>query len=313
MLLQSRSILLIAIVSLLLPLTASGNQRDDAPRIVTLAPALSQMLVDLDMADHIVGAASYDDVVRDGLPVVGGFQDIDTERLLSLRPTHVLTMTTSNDPPARLRELAEAGRFELVSYRYPDTIDQVLDILHHDTQTDGPRRLGELLNIPQRAEQLKRRTRNQLDALRELTAERTPPKVLIVIGTGPVTASGPDTVNHELLAYAGGVNAAGEASVMAPTYDREALIALAPEVIVLMLPGAPPLTDGDARLAEFAGLPIPAVERGRIHLLNDPLIVLPSTNLPQVGLAMARAIHPALDEALRELEASFAEASERAP
>lgn len=286
-----------------------AEARDEVgPRLVTLAPALSQMLVDLELGDRIVGATNYDYVVADGLPIVGHFQDVDTEQLLRVDPTHVLTMTTSNDPPARLREMAEAGQFELVSYPYPDTIAQVLNILHRDNDdAPSPPTLGKLLNMSRRAAQLRQRTEQQLEAVRELTAQREPAKVLLVINTNPVTASGPETVNHELLEYVGATNVAGDAKVMAPTYDREALIALSPEVILLLQPKAAPLTEGDDRLSGFADLPIPAVEHNRIHLLNDPRVLLPSTNLPQVARAMARAIHPALRD---ELDALVRESGE---
>ena len=307
--------------------TSRADARDTsnsatAPRIVTLAPALTQMLIELDMADRIVGVAEHDMAAPDGPPVVGNFTDIDTERLLSAQPTHVLTMSTKAQPPARLRELAEAGQFELVTYAYPNTIDQVLRILHRDTTApaaeveSGPRPVGAVIDKAQAARQLKQDVRDQLNALREMTAPLDTPRVLVVIGLDPFMANGPDTVHHELLRYAGARNAIADADIRAPTYNRESLVTIKPDVIVIVLPGAPPLRDDDARLAALRGLPIPAVQNERIHLLNGPLIALPSTNVARIGAAMARAIHPQLKKPLTQrfdLPSARADAADTEP
>jgi hypothetical protein len=82
------------------------------------------------------------------------------------------------------------------------------------------------------------------------------------------------------------------------------LIALSPQVIILLMPEAPPPEDDDPRLAIFAGLPIPAVTDGRITLINDPACLLPSTSIVRLAAQMARAIHP---ELTAEIDAIFAD------
>jgi len=67
-----------------------------------------------------------------------------------------------------------------------------------------------------------------------------------------------------------------------------------PDVILLLMPGAPKLgsIDEDERLAVFRGLDINAVRQNRIVLLNDSMILLPATNLADVAVQMAEAVHP---------------------
>ena len=69
--------------------------------------------------------------------------------------------------------------------------------------------------------------------------------------------------------------------------DREALIALNPDV-VLWIKDAPPEAAGpyQKELEEaFAGLPIAASKNNRLRVIADPRIMVPSANLPQlVGL-----------------------------
>ena len=269
----------------------------DTPRLVTLAPALSQMLMDLGLADAIVGVAEYDAAAPAGLPIVGTYTAVNTESLLSARPTHVLMMAGPGGPPASVRQLAADGLFELHSFPFPLSIQDIGRVLYDEVRADDAgSSLGEALGAPQVAMQLKMRLMRQLAAIHALTAKQEQPTVLMVIGTGPIMASGPGTVHDELLGFAGGLNAAADATVTAPEYDRELLLALSPQVVLFLQPDAPELTDGDPRLASFAGLPIPAIESGRVHVLNDPLVLLPSTSVGQVCAEMAKAIHPGLSD-----------------
>ena len=261
-------------------------------RIVTLAPALTQMVVDLGEADALVGVAQNDAAAPEGLPVVGNFLNIDTERLLSVRPTHVFMMAGREGVPPRLQSLAEAGGFEVVSYPYPDSIREAMAILApEEGDTPDVRELGEVLDLESRAATLRRQTVDELQRIEASTQKRPRPRVLMVFGTDPIMASGPGTVLDELLRYAGGANAAADAAITAPTFDREALVAMDPQVILFFQPGGAEPQPGDPRLGPFTDLPIQAAQESRIHLVTDPLALLPSTNMPQVAKVMAEAIH----------------------
>jgi ABC-type Fe3+-hydroxamate transport system substrate-binding protein len=268
-------------------------------RIVSLAPAISQMLVDLHMDADIVGKAEYDTSAPAKVRVVGNYQDINLEALLSTKPTMVLMMTGASGVPKVLTDLADKKRFSLYTYRYPDTIRETLDILH-DPEADQYKAasqpdLATVLGDPAGAIRLRRTIDLQLQAIAD-TLQSVPakPKVLVIFSTSPVMASGAKTVNDELVTIASGINVAGNSKVMAPTYDREKILALSPDVILFLSPDAPVLgpIETDARLETFRGINIPAVTNKRIVLLSDPLILLPSTNLAKAALSFAKAIHP---------------------
>jgi ABC-type hemin transport system substrate-binding protein len=276
----------------------------DTPRLVTLAPALSQMLVDLGLSDAIVGVAEHDAAAPPGLPIVGHYAAVSTEMLLSTRPTHVLMMAGPGGPPARLKEMAGDGLFELHTFPFPLSLQDIGEVLYDETRVDEPgSSLGEALGVPEAAMALKMRMLHQFAAIRTLTAARDEPTVLMVIGTGPIMALGPGTVHDELLGFAGGLNAAAEATVTAPEFGRESLLTMAPQVVIFLQPDAPELTDNDPRLAAFAGLPIPAIESGRVHVINDPLVLLPSTSIGRIGAEMAKAIHPELADEIDQVTA----------
>ena len=53
---------------------------------------MSQILIDMGQQKNIVGIAQFDMTAAKDLPVVGNYLDIHTEKLLKLKPTHVLMM-----------------------------------------------------------------------------------------------------------------------------------------------------------------------------------------------------------------------------
>lgn len=272
------------------PTTASSS------RIVSLAPALTQMLVDLGVADQLVAVAEHDMAAPRQLPVVGHFTEVNTESLLSVNPDLVLMMAGKEGPPERLRELAATGRFDLVVYPHPLRVADIVQILTGYSEpgaTVSPpdRGLGEVLEIPEHANGLARSVLKRLNRLRMLTEGLDKPKVLLLIEPPPLVASGPGTVHDQLLEVAGGVNAAADARVTAPRFDREMLLAMNPQVVLMLLPEASRL---DPSSTELTGLPIDAVRYGRIESLYDPLILLPSTSLVRIAVQMTIAIHPYL-------------------
>jgi ABC-type Fe3+-hydroxamate transport system substrate-binding protein len=280
---------------------ATGTTDDAEPlglRIVSLAPAISQMLADLGMSRFIVGKGEYDVSAPKEARIVGNFQDVNLEALVSTKPGLVLMMVGASGVPRPVTDQANKKRFELIVYSAPLTIAETLNILHNPeadqylaaTQPD----LATVLGDPESAIRLRRSIDMQLQAVSDAVAGQARPKVLAAFGGSPIMASGPNTVNDELIKIAGGTNAAAAAKIGAPTFDSESLLALNPDVILLLSPGGAPLgpMESDPRLAGLRGLPIKAVVNNRVVLLNDPLILLPSSNIAKSAALFAQAIHP---------------------
>jgi ABC-type hemin transport system substrate-binding protein len=75
-------------------------------RIVSLVPSVTELLVELDLRDRLVGRTGFcihPRAALRALPKVGGTKDIDLARLLALAPTHVVVNVDENP-----REAAEA-------------------------------------------------------------------------------------------------------------------------------------------------------------------------------------------------------------
>lgn len=312
-------------------------------RIISLSPALTQILVDLGQSEYIVGVGQNDAAAPSHAKVVGTYLDINAEQIVSLDPTLVVTMSGRDGPPARLKELAST-HFILVDYPYPQTPTDVGNIIFRDSElhalgamggfaamtppasgvasTDPtadapttpqgqepqaaaepvPASLGALLDLLPQAMRLKYTMIMRLGEISKLTAPeghgKDNPNVLLVIGSGPVMASGPGTVLDQLLILAGGRNAASQTATTAPTFDREKLQTLKPDVVLFFDPKGQPLTaiENDPRLADFRELDIPAVKNNRIVIIDNPMAMLPSSSLDKTAGVMAKAIHPELAE-----------------
>ncbi|MEM1026677.1 MAG: ABC transporter substrate-binding protein [Planctomycetota bacterium] len=281
---------------------------DSELRIVSFMPSATRIVVDLGLSDRIVGVAEHDAAAPainadgDPMPIVGHFMDVDVERLMSLRPTHVIFPVTSEDatPSALNRYVASGGR--LVMLAYPNTLDEVVVSVKEIGKSLGQANRGFALSDRlamsfRKAEQFQavvEHIKSQFNNLGGGGAIPGDGSVLLAFGVDPVVASGPGSINHELLVLLGYENAVGDAAVSAVTLDREALIDVNPSVIVLLLPGAS-TADADDKIAWFDALPIAAVKDHRVHALTDPQVLLPGTNLPET-LAV-------LQEVLRATEA----------
>ena len=313
-------------------------------RIVSMTPMYTRMLLDLGAGDRLVGVATLDMAAPKGLTVVGNYLDVDAERLAAARPDLVLTATGKEGVSPTLSRLAEALGFEVAAYPYPATIEAVLDQLSPaaDAQRAGPSDqpttpgvpgaaagagrglgvevgpgagagVGEAIGLPGRAAALRADVERRLAALSDRAAALAggePPRVLLLFGLQPYHAVGPGAVHDELIALAGGVNAAGNAAVSAPTLSLEAIVTAGPDVVIAMLPDAPAQEPDDPRLAGLRALPIPAsrASDARLFIVTDPLVLLPSTNLPDTLARLIALIHgtdagapdaAALDEASR--------------
>ena len=275
-------------------------------RIVSLAPALTQMLVDMGFADRIVAVAQNDMAAPPGVPVVGNYRSLDAEALLAADPTVVLTMSDRNEIPPLLIQLADEQRFKLVVYPSPLAVSEVAGIIFNNEEVSTPQRasarcLGTVLGRSYEAFMLATRLDTQLRDLEHITQDAPKPRVLLVFNTQPVMACGPGTVHDQLLGYVGAVNALTQVDAgQAPVMDQELILAADPDVILLLLPGDPPLgtIDDDDRLAVLRNLDVPAVTENRVVLISDPLALLPSSSLARLAAEMAKGIHPDLVESI---------------
>jgi iron complex transport system substrate-binding protein len=211
----------------LLPMFAMAATTPAPARIVALGGDITEIVYALDAQQALVGVDSTSEwpAAAKQLPDVGYVRQLSAEGVLSLRPGLVLA-TADAGPPQALAQLREAGvRIEQMPLSH--TPDSVLDKV---------RRIGRVLGREDAAERLAQQLQADYATLAGRVAGMSyRPRVVFLLsaGSGSPMAAGRDTAAAHAIALAGGVDPAdGFAGYKA--LSAEALVALAPDVIVLM-------------------------------------------------------------------------------
>ncbi len=260
-----RPLLVVLFCLLLLP-----ARSEDPPRVLSLAPSITEMVYTLDAGDLVVGVTDYCRFPQEAAekPKVGGYLNPNFERMVALRPTVALLTPGETDLD---RRLGGAG-IRTVAVR----TETLADI------REGLLAIGRELGHEEEAKGAVQTFEGELAALREAGRELGEPRVLLVLGRpmGPVReifSAGPGTFVDELMTAAGARNVLEGTKVPYPTVSREFLIANPPDVVVETRSGELDYTEAEkeeARVAWKRALG-PGATGTRILFLNDPHLTIP--------------------------------------
>jgi iron complex transport system substrate-binding protein len=165
--------------------------------------------------------------------------------------------------------------------------------------TDTVRALGRTIGMTARANAVADDIELRLAAVRQRVAGRTKPRTLLVFGREPgtlrqVNASGGYGFLHDLIELAGGADVLSDIPRESVQVSTEMILARAPEVILeLHYGGSLDQSRLDAERTVWNALPaIPAVRRGRVHLLMGDELVVPGPRIVLAAERFARTLHP---------------------
>lgn len=260
-----------------------------AQRIVSLVPAVTEMLFAVGAGPQVVGVSSYDHFPPEveKLPKVGALIDPDTERILSLRPDLVVVYGSQTDTEARFKK---AG-IQTFNYRHGAT-DAILSTF--DTITA----LGAATGHEAQAREVVARMTTGLDRVRMRVAGLSRPRTMLVIGRQPGTLQGLYVAGgsgflDEMLEAAGGQNVFDDVKREAVQPSSETLLQRAPEVLIELRAPQPagdyPAGDLDVWNTLSS---IPAVRDHQVHLLVGDFVVVAGPRLAEGAEAIARTLHP---------------------
>jgi len=265
---------------------AEPRAAETPKRIVSLVPALTEMLYAIGAGPQVVGVSSFDDFPPEvkSLPRVGALVDPDMERILSLRPDLVIVYGSQT---AVETQLARAG-IRAFSYRHAGLAGVFSTI----------RDLGRTLGRERESEQLTQQLQHGLDAVKTRVAKLPRVRTLLVFerdlgSLRGLYASGGVGFMHDILGIAGGTNVFADVAREAVQPSVETILARAPSVILEVRPtGLPRERIPDERRVWDSLPSIPAVRDGRIRIVTDDYLVTPGPRVAQAADAIARLIHP---------------------
>ncbi len=239
-----------------------------AERIVSLAPSLTETLFALGTGSRVVGVSSYSDYppAAKRLPVVATFSSVDAERIVRLHPDLVLGISSQD---ALVRDLRRAGLN--VQLLRDDSLDDVAANIRAIGRFTGQERAAAdlIASLDAQTRALRRRALPK--------AGGAPPRVFVVLQVSPIYTVGNRSYIAQLIAIAGGRNAAAALHDPYGRFSEEALVQVQPDVIIADRPSG----IGDA-LARPPWNALRAVQLHRVYVLEDASILeRPGPRYPQ--------------------------------
>ncbi|MDD2057157.1 cobalamin-binding protein [Pseudomonas sp. GD03860] len=260
-----RGALLLALLALALPLAA-------APRVVSLAPSLSEIVVELHATDLLVGVLDGGErpAALAALPSVGRYGQIDMERLLSLKPD-LLLLWPDSVPAAQRDQLKRLG---IATYSAePHGIDELIEQI----EAIGAQ-LGRAEQGQRRAQQL----REQVQGLRERYHREQPLRVFYQVWDKPLYTVGGGQIVSDALAVCGARNVFAEQTLPAPQVSVESVLLQDPQVI---------LAGDQAQLDAWKAWPqVDAVRNGRLLQVPDKGLERPSGQMIEATARLCQLI-----------------------
>jgi iron complex transport system substrate-binding protein len=268
----------------------------DAPRMISLAPSLTESLVFVGARDRLVGKTRFclwPAGAVEQITVVGGMADPSVETLLALRPD-VVVATPMTPRPVVQRLEALGLQVRMFDQRGIDGVLADLATLSALARVDATARIEALM---QRVTRLK--------AALATIPESARPAVLVLYGLDGLHSAGTGTFPSDIIAAAGGHNVVAAANSTWPTLAIEQIVAWDPEVILVT---ADHLGDEPRVRAGIAALPtrpvwsgLRAVRNDRVLLVGDSALSIPGPRTVDAVERLARELHPQLfrEEAAR--------------
>lgn len=257
------------------------------PRIVSLAPNVTEVLFVLGLGGQVVGVTDqcdYPPAARE-TPRVSGFGTPNVERLLALSPD--LVIACGLEKPELTAVLRQAGT-------------QVVNVQETGFMAGFPelfeaiRRIGGATGRAAEAEKLVADMERKLDAVaarvgRVDDAKR--PRVFVEIEESPLMTAGAGSFIDDLVRRAGGRNVAHEIARAYPRIDPEKVIAWNPDVILVAHSDRP--GEATQRLARRVGWSEVAAVRNRrvIDDIDADLLFRPGPRLVEGVKALAERLH----------------------
>ncbi len=238
-------------------------------RIVSLAPSITETLFFLGLGDKVVGVTRYCDFPPEAKTkkIIGGVIDPNYEIIVSLKPDLII-MTVEGNTKEAFDKLSSLGFKIFVTNprNFEGIFKTILDI-------------GKICGVEKRAIFLVDSLKNELGKIKKINTSKTKPKVFVLLSLNPLMTAGKNTFINEIIENAGGTNIAENSKQNYPIFNREEILKLDPDIIIL----TDPEIEKDELLNFFPEWKhMKAIKENKIFKINPDILLRPS---PRVILA----------------------------
>ncbi|MBN2841282.1 MAG: ABC transporter substrate-binding protein [Coriobacteriia bacterium] len=244
-------------------------------RIVSLAPANTEIVAALGALDRLVGVTTYCDYPAEVADIekVGDFVGPNLEAIAALDPDVVLLTTgVQADVVTQLEALGAS-----VVAIDPQSLEEVYAAIEM---------VGAVIGEAEAAAEIVESMELQVHDIAE-NVEGAPVRCFLEIAQDPLFTAGSDTLLNDLIEHAGGENIVTESGYVA--YSVEQLVQADPAVYLATMGSM-------SQPSDITGRPgfdsLSAVSAERVYLLDDNLVSRPGPRVAEGILQIARALHP---------------------
>lgn len=245
-------------------------------RIVSLAPANTEILFAIGAGDRVVGVTTYDDYPAQVADIakMGDFAGPNIEAIAAADPDVIFVTTgVQGDMIVKLEELGAT-----VIAIDPLTLDGVYEDITE---------VAQVVNRAEQGEEVVAAMKSDVEAVRASIGDAEPVTAFVEIAQNPLFTAGGGTLLDELITLAGGRNVVTEAGWV--PYSSEQVIKADPQVYMATLGS---MSD-PAELEKRAGFKeLSAVKDGRVVVLDDNLVSRPGPRIVEGLKLIAAALHP---------------------
>ena len=249
---------------------------DEPVRIVSLAPANTEIVAALGLTDRLVGVTTFDDYPPEvtELPKVGDFVAPNLEAIAAAEPD--LILATTGVQAETIAQLEGLGA-DVIAVD-PQSLSAVFDAIVM---------VGEATGALSEAGEVTAEMQTELDEIEAAVEGAEQPNTFLEIAQDPLFTAGPGTLLDDLIVVAGGTNVVAEEGYVG--YSLEQLVTDDPDVYLATMGSMSDPSDLEAR-AGYEELS--AVAAGRVYVLDDNLVSRPGPRVVLGVRQIAEALHP---------------------
>ncbi|GAB4274721.1 MAG: ABC transporter substrate-binding protein [Coriobacteriia bacterium] len=245
-------------------------------RIVSLAPANTEILYGLGLLDRVVGVTSFDDYPPEvaDLPKVGDFVGPNVEAVAALEPD--LVLATGGVQQDVIEQIEGTGATVIAVD--PQSVEGLYESI---------RTVGAVTGVSEAADALVVSMQEDIAAVQSELQGVLPVTVFVEIAQDPLFTAGRGTLIDELITLAGGTNVVKDEGYVG--YSVEQLLEDDPEFYLATLGS---MSD-PAALQDRPGYgELSAVKNGNVGILTDNLVSRPGPRITEGIREIAGILHP---------------------
>jgi iron complex transport system substrate-binding protein len=264
--------------------TAPAATNQSKITVASLVPAATDVTLNMGAGDHLVAVSNWDPKLPElsRLPRVGDYRTVDWEKIAEIKPGVMIVQFAPGKMPAGLDDKARSMGIRLVNIKL-NRLDDIFTTIDQ---------LGEAVGEPAKAREANQKLHAELDAVRQRVRGKPAVRTLLIRSESDLASVGGGNFMDDLLTIAGGKNVLEGGENSYPTIDREQLLSLNPDAVILLFPGESEQVIAKAKQF-WAGLSsIPAVQHDRVYVLTDSYLLLPGMSAGKIAAKLADLLHP---------------------